>query len=192
MWIYRISNLSNCPLNIDELLSDARQHSSYEDFSDAFSVKKNLLECGKTSVNSDNTVTLYHVTTSEISNKILEEGLFKGRSSPTGGMTGLELGPSSFFGTDRDWVKNTWGSGRAALLEIKVPVQYIRQPAQNCLEVYFEGGLKRSSGSSGSSGSGDLWVPIDRPRDTFYNTLPVLDHDWEYPDCTLQQIWDSR
>lgn len=114
-------------------------------------------------VNDDNTVTLWHTTTPDAAKKIQEDGFFKGGATATGGMSGLALEPSAFFGTDRAWVENTWGgsNGKDGVVEVRVPVQYLRHGAQNFKEIYFEGGLKKE---------GDVWKPV-RLRSTFVDRI---------------------
>ncbi|GAG62390.1 unnamed protein product, partial [marine sediment metagenome] len=106
-----------------------------------------------------------------------------GSNAPTGGMTGLALDPSAFFGWDKEWVGNTWGSVDN-IIEIKVPHQYIRQPAMNDKEIYFEGGLKRVDEAN------NIWEPIVKPRDTFYNRLPATKYDFKNDTNTLKNIWE--
>ena len=146
---------------INPLIAEAKKYGSAEEFVKAQGVKAQLLEDG-TKINPDGTVTLYHVTTPEIASKIKKEGLFRGAPAPVGGMTGVNIEKATFFGTDKKWVKDTWGSGREAMIEVKVPAEYIRKGAQNKLEVYFEDGLKKQ---------GDVWVPTKPPQSTFYDRI---------------------
>ncbi|GAG62407.1 unnamed protein product, partial [marine sediment metagenome] len=118
MKIYRISQDGQ----LSELMEEARRYDSPEDFASAYSVKQNLSNYD-VPINEDGTVTLYHTTSPEIITKIKEEGVFQGSNAPTGGMTGLALDPSAFFGWDKEWVGNTWGSVDN-IIEIKVPHQY--------------------------------------------------------------------
>ena len=152
------------PKNLQPLAQEARKYKSAEDRVVGEAIKQHLMENG-VKVNADNTVTLYHATSPEKLAKINSEGIIKGGSTATGGMTGLDLKPSAFFGTDKNWTKNTWGQGGQKIIEVKVPVEYIRQPAQNMKEVYFEGGLKK--------GSDGIWRPITKPRSTFYDKRAI-------------------
>ena len=163
---------------------EALKYDNSEDFSSAYSVKKNLIDYG-IPINDNGTVTLYHSTSPEIAQKIKEEGIITGGSTATGGMTGLALEPSAFFGWNQDWVKGTWGKGTSGLVVINVPYQYIRQPAQNQDEVYFEGGLKRVDDVN------NIWEPIVRPRDTFYSRLPSIKYDVLNQENTLRGIWEK-
>ena len=78
-------------------------------------------------------------------------------------MTSGVLEPSAFFGTNRDWVKDIWGQGYNdnGIVEVKVPVQYLRHASKNFNEVYFEGGLRRQ---------GDIWLP-EKIQSTFVDRL---------------------
>lgn len=147
----------------DPLIQEAKKYKSAEDRIVGEAIKKHL-EGNGVKVNPDNTVTLYHATSPENIAKINKEGIIKGGSTATSGMTGLDLKPSAFFGTDLKWTKDTWGkSGK--IIEVKVPVEDIRQPAQNTKEVYFEGGLKKDKDG--------IWRPILKPRSTFYDRMLV-------------------
>ena len=166
---YKDLGIKNIPIKGDvskglgSLAQEARKYKTAEDRIVGEAIKKHL-ESNGIKVNPDNTVTLYHATSPENIAKINKEGIIKGGSTATGGMTGLDLKPSAFFGTDMKWTKDTWGaSGR--VIEVKVPVQDIRQPSQNIKEVYFEGGLKK--------GSDGIWRPLVKPRSTFYDKLLV-------------------
>lgn len=154
---------SSIPKSLDPLAQEARKYKSAEDRIVGEAIKKHL-ESNGIKVNPDNTVTLYHATSPENIAKINKEGIIKGGSTATGGMTGLDLKPSAFFGTDMKWTKDTWGAS-GKVIEVKVPVQDIRQPSQNIKEVYFEGGLKK--------GSDGIWRPLVKPRSTFYDKLLV-------------------
>jgi hypothetical protein len=179
MRIYRIAKVSN----LEALMQDALRFDNAEDFSGSYSVKQNLLENG-ININADDTVTLYHSTLPELADKIKAEGYIRGGSTATGGMTGLALEPSAFFGWNRDWVEGTWGRGKSGLVEINVPYWYIRQPAKNNQEIYFEGGLKRVDDGR------NIWEPINKPRDTFYSRLPSLYYNFENESDTLEKIWE--
>ena len=168
-------------INVNDLMREALKFDNPEDFLRAYSVKKNL-EKNNVNINSDETVTLYHSTSPEIANKIMSDGYIKGGSTATGGMTGLALKPSAFFGWNKDWVQNTWG--RNGLVEIKVPYWYIRQPAQNAQEIYFEGGLRQIDREN------NIWEPIIKPRDTFYSRIPSVDYDFKNEKKTLSKIWE--
>ena len=175
MRIFRIAQIDN------DLIEMAKKYSTAEEFSNAYSVLQNLAEYN-IPINGDDTVTLYHATSPEIINKIQREGFIKGGARATGGMTGLALEPSAFFGWNRDWVQEVWGRGDG-IIEIQVPYHYIRQPAQNQQEIYFEGGLKRVNGN--------VWEPIQTPRDTFYNRLPSRNYDFKNEPYTLEYIWNK-
>jgi len=150
---------------IDPLISEAKMYKSAAEFVEAKAIKAKLIESG-IKVNADNTVTLYHATSRNLAKKITKEGLFKGGATAPGGMTGLQLEPSVFFGTNKKWTKETWGvSGE--VLEVRVPVQFIRQPAENTLEVYFEGGLKK--------GADGIWRPTQAVRSTFYDKIAKIE-----------------
>jgi hypothetical protein len=177
MKIFKIAN------KINELMEEALKYDNPSDFSSAFSVKQNLIE-NKIPINEDGTVTLYHSSQPEIIEKIKEEGYIKGGSTATGGMTGLALKPSAFFGWDKNWVTKTWGRGGSNFIEIKVPYQYIRQPSQNKLEIYFEGGLKRVDDTN------NIWEPIQKPRDTFYSRIPSVNFDFLNEE-SLEMIWEK-
>ena len=119
-------------------------------------------------VNKDNTVTLYHATTSNNVADILENG-FRGNNSPIGGgvAIGEKIGPRSFFGLDREWTKRTWGGSNSEIIEVKVPVDYIRQGSgDDNLEVYIEGNLK-------PTGSSNIWIPDRKPTSTFYDRIAL-------------------
>lgn len=176
---YRISQVSK----LDDLMQQALNFDNAEDFSRAYSVKYYLTE-NDVDINSDGTVTLYHVTSPEIAEKIMSEGYMKGGSTATGGMTGLALKPSAFLGWNRDWVEGTWGRSKEGLITVKVPYWYIRQPAQNKQEVYFEEGLKRVDDAK------NIWEPIVKPRDTFYSRVPSKDYDFENEEETLEKVWE--
>jgi hypothetical protein len=92
-------------------------------------------------VDENGMVTLYHATTPDIANEINKTGTLKTGTGQTGGMTGKKIGDSAFLGLDKDTTTSTWGNG--GLVEIKVPAEYVRQPAKNLNEVYVEGGLVR-------------------------------------------------
>jgi hypothetical protein len=175
---YKKSQLSK----LDDLMQEALRFDNPEDFSRAYSVKHNLTE-NNININSDGTVTLYHSTSPEIAEKIMSDGYIKGGSTATGGMTGLALKPSAFFGWDRDWVERTWGRSKAGLVTVNVPYWYIRQPAQNEKEVYFEEGLKRVDDDK------NIWEPVVKPRDTFYSRVPSKDYDFQNEE-TLEKIWE--
>jgi hypothetical protein len=142
---------------------------------------KTKLETNGVKVNPDNTVTLYHATLPERAVQIEKSGVLKPGGTATGGMTGLDLQPSAFLGTDKKWVADTWGQGGGKVIEIKVPVQDIRQPSQNFKEVYFEGGLKR--------GSDGIWRPVQTPRSTFYDRL--AERDFVKTRSQLKAEWDG-
>ena len=142
---------------------------------------KSKLETNGVKVNPDNTVTLYHATLPDRAVQIEKSGVLKPGGVATGGMTGLDLQPSAFLGTDKKWVADTWGQGGGKVIEIKVPVQDIRQPAQNFKEVYFEGGLKR--------GSDGIWRPTQTPRSTFYDRL--AERDLVKTRSQLKAEWDA-
>ena len=122
MKIYRISQISqeDFPIIDVELLDMAKKFSSLEEFKSAYSVLQNLLE-NNIPVNSDETVTLYHATSPDRLQQINEDGVIRGGSTATGGMTGLQLEPSAFFGWNKEWVKDVWGRGAESVLEIRVP-----------------------------------------------------------------------
>ena len=119
-------------------------------------------------INDDNTVNLYHTTLKENVKKIKENG-FKGTMAPIGGRVNEEIGERSFFGFDRDWVENTWGTGENyETIEIKVPIDYIRQGAGNKNEVYIEGNIKPYKNN--------VWIPDRWPTSTFYDRLAMKGH----------------
>ena len=178
MRIYRIVQT-----NID-LSEEALEYDNPDDFASAYSVRSNLKDYN-IPINDNGTVTLYHSTSPNIAQKIEEEGIINGGSTATGGMTGLALEPSAFFGWNQDWVTNTWGKGNRGIVVVNVPYQYIRQPAKNQDEVYFEGGLKRVDKVN------NIWEPIIKPRDTFYNRLPAKDYDFLNQEKTLRNIWEK-
>jgi len=155
MKIYRIAQISN----LEELIEKAKIYETPEDFANAYSVEQNLKEYD-IPINSDSTVTLYHATSPEIIEKINKEGIIKGGSTATGGMTGLALQPSAFFGWNKNWVKEIWGR-RNEILEIKVPYH-----------------------------SNNIWEPIQKPRDTFYNRLPAKDFNFLNNESNLEKIWE--
>lgn len=183
MKIFRISQRTNIDYDLDELTEEAKRYDSPEDFASAYSVKHNLKGYG-IPINNDGTVTLYHASSPERIQKIKEEGFLKGGATATGGMTGLQLKPSAFLGWQKDWVNNTWGNGES-FIEIKVPYQYIRQPAQNDKEVYFEGGLSRVDEKN------NVWEPLQKPRDTFYSRIPSYNFDFVNSKNTLKAIWEK-
>jgi hypothetical protein len=117
-------------------------------------------------VNNDGTITLYHTTSPENAKKINEQEFFKPAPAAIGGgLGGQEYGDCVFFGTDKNWVKDNFRSAENdPILEVRVPVEYIRKGAQNKLEVYFEGGLKKV---------GNIWVPAQPPQSTFYDRSAV-------------------
>lgn len=160
----------------DSLEQEAKKYNTPEEFVKAKAITEKLKSEG-TKVNSDGTVTLYHTTTPENAKSILSSGIFKGTSAPIGGMTGVKIDKATFFGTDKKWVEDTWGKG--SVIEVKVPVQYIRKGAGNTKEVYFEGGLKRSGG---------VWIPTVKPQSTFYDKLSEIDL---IDKSQLTDIWNK-
>lgn len=126
-------------------------------------------------VDDNGMVTLYHATTPDIVSKIDSEGVLKPSSGFTGGMTGVKLDKSSFLGLDKKVTKDTWGNGRD-VIEMKVPAEYIRQPAQNMNEVYIEGGLTRQPDGT--------WLPNKQPQSTFYDKLALRDSKKSVPQVT--------
>lgn len=129
-------------------------------------IKRMLQERG-IKVNSDNTVTLYHATTPENAESIRQVG-FRGTMAPiAGGGVPEKVGPRSFFGFDRQWVADTWGGGGSTVMEVRVPVEYVRQgPGIGNREVYIEGNIRKRPG-------GNVWVPDVEPTSTFYDRLAV-------------------
>ena len=118
-------------------------------------------------VNSDNTVTLYHMTPPENVNSIIANG-FKGNYDPIGGgVGGANVGERSFFSLDKNWVQN-WDGGGYQLMTIRVPVEYIRQGARNKYEVYLEGTVKKK---------GNKWIPDRQPTSTFYDRIAVKEYN---------------
>jgi hypothetical protein len=169
---------------IDSLIEEAKKYKTAEEFVSSYSIKKNL-ERHNISVNDDNTVTLYHATHPGVKEKILREGFIKGGTGAPGGMTGLSIKDAAFLGADKKWVSETWGGRSGNIVEVKVPVQYLRQPAQNEKEFYFEGGLKLVDKKN------NVWEPAKPPRKTFYNEIDSLDYDFLNPDKKLTQIWEQ-
>ena len=167
--VQKIIDESNFPVETtkkkvaDSLEQEAKKYKSAEEFVKAQAITEKLKSEG-TKVNSDGTVTLYHTTTPENAKSIISSGIFKGSSAPIGGMTGVKIDKATFFGTDKKWVEDTWGKGD--VIEVKVPVQYIRKGAGNTKEVYFEGDLKKS---------GNIWIPTIKPQSTFYDKLSEMD-----------------
>lgn len=114
-----------------------------------------MMERAGVQVHEDNTVTLYHATSPENAESIRREG-FRGSTAPVnGGDPGHELGPRSFFGYDRGWVEENWGtSGAYEVMEVRIPVSYLHLMGANTSEVLVEGRIL--------PGQDGVWVP-DRP-----------------------------
>jgi SPP1 gp7 family putative phage head morphogenesis protein len=114
-------------------------------------------------VSDNNTVTLYNVCSPEHAEYVRKHG-FVGTTSPVGGMVSEDINLRSFFGLDKAWDAE-WSSGGYVMFEIEVPVQYIRQAAQNQYEVYIEGTVTRRSNG--------VWEPDILPTSTFYDRMAV-------------------
>jgi hypothetical protein len=163
--------------------TDPMNFKTADEFKSAFSVRE-MLKKNNITINADDTVTLYHASTPDRIASMKKEGVVKGGTTAAGGMTGLDLKPSAFFGADKKWVSETWGGG-GDMVEIKVPFHYLRQPAQNTKEVYFEGGLKLVDKDK------NIWKPTTPPRDTFYNRIPATTYDHTNPDSKLTDTWNK-
>lgn len=133
-------------------------------------------------VNDDNTVTVYHVTSADNAKSIQEQGLIKGNTTATGGMTGTKIKPAAFVGYDKADVMSKWGNGKSDVLEIKVPVEDVRHPAQDLKQFYFEGGLKRDKDG--------VWRAVEK-QNTFVNRIAERDYK---PDNSgpMMSINDNR
>ena len=127
---------------------------------------KQYYESNGIDVNADNTITLYHATNKESADKIISSK-FLGTDSPIGGMVDADIETASFFGFSKEWVESTWNTGSSQkVIEVKVPVQYIRHGGQNFQEAYFEGGLKQS---------GDVWIP-NKLSESFVDTIAPMEY----------------
>jgi len=128
---------------------------------------KQYYESNGIDVNADNTITLYHATNKESADKIISSKQFLGTDSPIGGMVDADIETASFFGFSKEWVESTWNTGSSQkVIEVKVPVQYIRHGGQNFQEAYFEGGLKQS---------GDVWIP-NKLSESFVDTIAPMEY----------------
>lgn len=134
--------------------------------SETASAIKRMLQDRGIEVNDDNTVTLFHATSRENAESILRDG-FRGTMAPiSGGGVREEVGPRSFFGLDKKWVQDTWGGPSSVVMEVRVPVEYVRQgPGEGNKEVYIEGNVKRRGGN--------VWVPDVDPTSTFYDRMAL-------------------
>lgn len=117
----------------------------------------------KQDVNPDNTVTLYHATPN--ADKILHEGIIIGTTGKNVGIQGVEK--AAWFEADKSKMHKWDVGGTYTIIEVKVPVRYIRHTPYT-REVYFEGGLKRSDGN--------IWIPVQKPKETSVIKLARLDY----------------
>lgn len=120
-------------------------------------------------VDKDNNITLYHITSKENYDAIMEQEQFIGNQSPIGGGSGIreEIGDRSFFTYDKEWVETWRGSDNDKIIEIKVPAEYIRQGAKNEKEIYIEGTLKKKN---------NIWKTDKIPTSTFYDRTAVKEY----------------
>lgn len=120
-------------------------------------------------IDKDDNITLYHITSKENYDKIMEQGKFIGNKSPIGGGSGIreEIGDRSFFTYDKEWVETWRGSDDDKIIEIKVPAEYIRQGAKNEKEIYIEGTLKKKN---------NIWKTDKIPTSTFYDRSAVKEY----------------
>lgn len=137
-------------------------YASIEEFYRDYSIVENLTKNGA-KINEDGTVTLYHAGNKK---EILEDKKFKATSAAKGGMTGYETN-SVFFGFDKEWVKKWSSGGSKEIIEINVPFEYIKQPAQNEKEVYLDGDVILTDESK------NIWVPQDQIYNNFYTQIPA-------------------
>jgi hypothetical protein len=146
------------------LESEARKYKSAEEFVKKEAIRKRLIS-EWTKINSDDTVTLYHATGNK--KDILNQWEFKWTRAAPWGMVNVDLGDNIvYFWTDKDWVQRVWSRWNSYdIVEVKVPLEYIRKPAQNELEVYFEWWLKRKW---------DIWIPWVKPQSTHYDKIAEM------------------
>lgn len=104
-------------------------------------------------VDHDGNVTIYHATTSSAATIIKKVG-FKPNEDPINGMQIEDVKPRSFFGWDKQWIKNTWATNESVIMEVKVPAYYLHQAGQNTDEIFIEGWLKDNGG---------IWIPDEKP-----------------------------
>ena len=121
-------------------------------------------------VDDNGNVTLYHVTSPDNYEKIVEQGKFIGNQSPIGGGSAIreEIGDRSFFTYDKDWVENWRSSDKDKIITIKVPAEYIRQGAKNEKEIYIEGDLKKQKNN--------IWKTDKLPTSTFYDRTAIKEY----------------
>ena len=121
-------------------------------------------------IDNDGNVTLYHITSPENFEKIVEQGKFIGNQSPIGGGSVIreEIGDRSFFTYDKEWVENWKSSDDDKIITIKVPAEYIRQGAKNEKEIYIEGDLKKQKNN--------IWKTDKLPTSTFYDRTAVKEY----------------
>lgn len=138
-------------------------YSSIEEFKRDYSIVENLTKNGA-EINPDGTVTLYHAGNVE---DILKDGKFKATTAAKGGMTGYNS-KSVFFGFNKDYVKKWSSNGAREIIEIKVPLEYVKQAAKNQDEVYLDGDVILTDKVN------NVWIPQDEIQDNFYTQLPAL------------------
>lgn len=139
-----------------------KNYDNIQEFYRDFSIITNLEKNGAT-INPDGTITLYH--SGNISD-ILRDGKFIGTTAPKGGMTGYES-KSVFFSFDKSWSQQWNHGGTSETIAINVPIEYVKQPAQNEKEVYIDGNVILQDKDK------NIWVSDTEIKDNFYTKLPA-------------------
>lgn len=139
-----------------------KNYDNIQEFYRDFSIITNLEKNGAT-INPDGTITLYH--SGNISD-ILRDGKFIGTTAPKGGMTGYES-KSVFFSFDKSWSQQWNHGGTSETIAINVPIEYVKQPAQNEKEVYIDGNVVLQDKDK------NIWVSDTEIKDNFYTKLPA-------------------
>lgn len=117
-------------------------------------------------VDKGGNVTIYHITTPDNYESIMDSGEIWGNQSPIGGGSTLgKIGDRSFHTWDKGWVEKWRQSDDSKVIEMKLPAEYVRQGAQNKKEIYVEGTLKKREGN--------IWAPDKKPTSTFYDRRAV-------------------
>lgn len=139
-----------------------KNYDNIQEFYRDFSIITNLEKNGAT-INPDGTITLYH--SGNVSD-ILRDGKFIGTTAPKGGMTGYES-KSVFFSFDKSWSQQWNHGGTSETIAINVPIEYVKQPAQNEKEVYIDGNVVLQDKDK------NIWVSDTEIKDNFYTKLPA-------------------
>jgi len=159
-----LSQKSEVKYSKPDLESEAKKYKSAEEFIKKEAIRKRLIS-EWTKINPDDTVTLYHATYNK--DDIIKQWEFKWTRAAPWWMVGVDLWDNIvYFWTDKKWVQDTWSSSWTRdIIEVKVPLEYIRKPAQNELEVYFEWWLKKKW---------DIWIPWVKPQSTHYDKIAEM------------------